>query len=205
MRFFRKQIKIHESCKTLTLADFMPCLCNSEYDSLTISGTPTIDQLREAWNVIYLEWLELSKGNEAIKEYHDFLKAYAEQNARYIALMAAIKALSNGYSEQAEAALNRLGYHFSFKDKELKAYLEEMDKLVKRLKGCNLELSRTKDELNTFLKKIEAKKMSEIDFMEYVAMVQKFSGYFDLKITVFEFAAKASLMEKVMTNGRRKD
>lgn len=195
-------MKLHTSCKTLTLEKFIPATCNGDLSGLIIEGTPTPEELNAAWVNINMEWSELTE-NSNKNIYLSALKEFYIERARYNALLAGVQSLAIEYNEAAEKALNDLGYTVNLRGLDPPEYIKHLDQLTKRLKGVQVAMANAYIELERISSKLSETKMSEKEFMEYVAAVQKFSGHFPLSVTVWEFAAKSNLMERSIGNGRR--
>lgn len=204
MLFRRKSsVKIHESCKTLRLGAFIEVMCHNNYDRLIIKGSPTPEQLEEAWEKIYTEYADLSGGDINYSAMLAVLKSYGEAYTRLIAATAAVRSLRVGYNETAEEVLMKLGYNCKFKQHEgdFEKYMNEVRSMEKQLKNVHLMFEKVKQDWENFMKQQKKKQLTEKDFLAYVAAVSKFIGYhISLNITVADFAAKSNLM-----NGNRQN
>ena len=207
-----KESKYHTSAKKLKLIDFIPALCNDDYSGLIISGTPTENQLKGAFDTIYAEYTELTGSNIHYTVYLNILKEYGESKGRHVCLCACANALQIGYNAEAEKILNDMGYScdFASKGKATTAYLDELKRIKKHIQANNIMYQESMQKAAKFLEGKAGKKLTESEFMGYVAAVSKFTG-FNISINsvrVAEFAALANYMtisNKKQNNGGRKN
>ena len=52
---------LHRTCKTLSIAGFKLAHCNNDLNALIISGQPTDNELKNAWDEIIFEYATLFK------------------------------------------------------------------------------------------------------------------------------------------------
>jgi nitrogenase molybdenum-iron protein alpha/beta subunit len=120
--------------------------------------------------------------------------------------------LQIGYNVEAEKILNDMGYScdFASKGKATTAYLDELKRIKKHIQANNIMYQESMQKAAKFLEGKAGKKLTESEFMGYVAAVSKFTG-FNISINsvrVAEFAALANYMTistKKQSNGGRKN
>ena len=194
--------------KTLTLADFMECLINHVYLSLIEQGSPTDDELKAAWDSIYLDYIELTVGTTEYKAYQTVLRQFTEAHSRYLALISGIQALSLGYSKEVVDGLAELGYPIELKENDIKNYTNELKKLDPHIKGAELILKQAKKDIDEYTMG-RGKEMTEAMYHEYIAAVSKFMGFqISLTTSLIQWISYTGLMNKynkIQDNGRRTD
>jgi hypothetical protein len=181
--------------KKVTVGQFKDCLVHSDYSSLVVKGDFTPEELAKKWQEIYTYYSELTGDSKQTQEYVYILKQFAESQSRYIALHAAIKALSTGYNKEAEEVINSLGYNTKFDGLKMDEYMNELERNMKRLKGVTTSLKVARATLDDYLKKKQ--KWDEKKFSEFLAAVSKFIGFpVTYDTLLINFASYVNLMQK---------
>lgn len=58
--------ELYLTCSQLPLDKFINCLIDGDKSQLVIKGSASDDQLIEAWNLIYIEYIQLNQSNESL-------------------------------------------------------------------------------------------------------------------------------------------
>lgn len=125
--------KWYQDCR-VTLDRFQDCLFDHDLERLIIRGKPTKKQLSDAWNKIYIEYVEMMNDG-SYNEVFDHVLDINEISAKVFFVDRAVQYLIGQYDEKVNKMLNDYGLNTGV--------LPEDDILV-RINKLNLAKSRAK-------------------------------------------------------------
>lgn len=170
----KSQALLHRTCKTLPLFAFIECYCNNQFHFLNISGTPTEEELQDAWSEIVFEYGGLIKsGNN--KYMFDLEQKIGLLQHHIIYVENAIFYLRHRYDADIAAELVGMGYKLT--ELESPRYDKQLDMIVSRSKTRIFELGELTDEHERLNKMVGGKKQTEEEFLITVAALSKYQGY----------------------------
>lgn len=176
----------HRSCKTLPLEAFIQAYCNNDLSGLIITGDAAPDQLKFAWNEILFDYAGLFKTEQS--EYlldMSWEIGRLEHHVMYVQY--AVFYLKLRYNDDFANELRGMGYIVpQFEDK---SYQKALDMITTLATNKVFELNNLQDEYKRLKKTASGKNQSEDEFVQTVAMLSKYQGYYidTLITTVYRF------------------
>lgn len=185
-------MKLHTSCTTLLLSDYIICQVDKDLSPLIIEGEPTEQELKDAWQVITHEFFDLSESKQ--NNYELTLCAEMEAlNYKIIAIQQSVEVLRKYRCDELVALLQKLGYRFPFNANKEDEYLKDLGRVLSRAKTLVLQYNDKKAQLDNISKE-KAPGETEVSRSYYdkiLAILSKHSGYHvdESKTTVSRYAA----------------
>lgn len=179
-----KTVSLHTSCKTLSLARFIPAYCNSNYSGLIISGEPTQEELQAAWNEILFDYSALIKNENsdyifrlakeiALTHWHI---TYVDNCCRMGGEDTLAGILHFRYDEDLIKELKKLGYKLTATFGTEK-YFDQLSMINSLCKTKLFDLDELTQEHDRLVKTKSGKKQTEDEFMSTIIMLSKHQGY----------------------------
>lgn len=184
-----KLATIYDSCHDLPLKRFIKCMVTGKLKYLVKSGYATTRQIKDAWDKISEEYIELS-GDKAQKAILSVVKEISQLKGKLLIIQAIVDELSMYYSQDLVNMLKSMGFNYKFDYEDKEKYLSDLKRVVSSSKPMLMrikEREKTLDELN----KNDGTKVTEADYDSYIASLSKFQSYFidPEKTTVAQFIA----------------
>lgn len=197
--------RLYRDCSELPLSpNFEDCICDSNLQSLIISGNPTEDELQQKWFDIYCEFIDLSDSTDAklVKRIILQINVLTARLARIQTCVNTIVLLS-GYwplaKINAEAmqtyktcidSLRSLGFRYAY-DPEKKSFQKDIELTRSRSIEWEIQLELRDAEYQSYLQKNKGEPISRVYFTQAVV---RMSAYYKYRIdkrslTVAEFFA----------------
>lgn len=176
---------LHRSCETISLYALIKCYCTNDLKHLIISGTPTTEELQQAWNEILFEWSGLIK-NEKSEMIFQMEKEIARLKYHVVYVENATIFLWYRHDPSLTEELRYLGYDITDEPEH-----SDLDR-VRSLCITNVfNLGELERELETLTKTLSGKKQTEEEFLILVSVISKYQGYAikTKETTALEFAA----------------
>jgi len=124
---------IYKTCSDLPLIRFIRCICDDDLKQLIIEGDATDDELKEVWQAIYQEYIELS-GTTATDYQTTITAEISQLFFKHTAIVEAVE-LSRKYRyDEIIAMLKKEGYNFQFNHNDLPSYHKDLDRVLNRAK-----------------------------------------------------------------------
>lgn len=167
---------------------YLDCLFDNELSVLVIEGTPPEDQLKDAWNKIYVESCQLSQ-NSSYNEVFELSKAIDELRAKIYIVDGIVSHLQLAYSVELVSILNSLGLNCDLKAEHIgRTLIQKLNAVVGRSKKWWLMLEQKQKLLDKTREK-NTDKMDRNDFEDQLLELGKFLGYHvkASEITVTQF------------------
>lgn len=167
---------------------FIDCLVDEYYEGLIICGQATEEELKEAWNGLYLEYCSLMQENQ-YNEVFELIKEINTANAKVTLVDTCVRHLAYKFDEEIVNVLNEL---------RLRCNLTESDKGEKLFNKLNAVISRAKKwlvDIQVAEEKLKTIQESDKDsnpreyFYDMLMVISKENGYHARSndITVYEF------------------
>jgi hypothetical protein len=187
-----------QRCKNLSLNKFLDAYCNNDLSVLIISGEPTADELKDAWDGILFEYSSLIKNGDA-----DYLlklsKNISVLGFEIFYTEAAADLLKVHYDKDVvDYLITELGYFGDFNPEQTESYQKDINVMLSLVKGKKQDLEELKAEYERLNNVAEGKKQSEEEFELVIASLGKYAGYRLDKdaVMVSEFASVFTLYLK---------
>lgn len=174
----------------------MEAHCNNNLHALVISGTPTPDELKEAWELIVFEYSTIIR-NDHTGSLYSLEKQIGEARAIILYVDNALKTLRLRYSiglppnHDTIEGLMEMGYIVEYDENNPEAYMRSLNAVGSILKTLIYDLELLEDEHSRLKKSSEGQKQSEDDFMKNVVMLKKWDYKIDLYETFMDEYAQA--------------
>lgn len=166
---------IYRHIDQITLDKFLICLCEGDQQVLIISGHPSKEELKAAWDVLYNEYCEHSGGSD-YRYMLGLVKEITLISHRKTRIDLIVQVLSRFYSEELIAELRYMGYAFKFPKEDRKQFITDLNSVVKRSKTLSILLENKRRELEAYEKK-GGKKPTRDYFDELIIELSKWMGF----------------------------
>lgn len=176
-----------DDIEQLTFAKFLKCVCDGNYAALTISGSPSANQLFLAWITILSTHYSLIKS----KEQASYIKAVSKLealNLKITVVAALCESLFAWYEPKICECLKKWGYRKQFTET---TYLQDIERVLLELGNDRFMFQKLKNEYNAkqLLKKKNGKAPTKESYMRMLYAIEKHRQYRypPDKITLYEF------------------
>ncbi len=167
---------------------FIDCLVDKHYESLIIEGQASEEELKEAWNNIYLEYASLMQQNQ-VNEVFELIKEINTLNAKITLVDTCVRHLSHNYDQQLIDVLNelRLRCNLLQGDNEETAF-QKLNGVISRAKKWLVEIQMAEVKLES-IQETEKNENPRDYFYDMLMVISKENGYHakSSEITVYEF------------------
>jgi hypothetical protein len=161
----------------VTIREFMRCLFKSEYEILTISGTPPMKVLCDAWDNLYEDYAK-AIGNQQYQRLMRAMREYIRLTGKLMSAEAGLTILQMRRDEEAIDGIHALGYNLEFSAKDRKAYDRDMHVLMSHCKTIRAKISVQADEIEKIKNEnANEKQATEQDFISGIAVISKHMGF----------------------------
>lgn len=186
---------LHRSCKTLKIGAFISAYCNNDLSVLVIDGTPTDQELKDAWDEILFEYSTLIRNGDS---------AYLLGLQKRISLLdfdifyseTAVGFLKQRFDQDIiDYLINELGYFGDYNPENPDQYERQLNRILSLVKTKKEDLKDLISEYERLNNTNTGKKQSEEDFGITLAALSKYINYRLDKQTVCvdEFASVFTL------------
>lgn len=193
-------LKLYQDCSKLTLVKFLDCLFDDDLGVLIISGSPSKEQLQEAWNKIYLEYCTLIQ-DRSYNELFEKSKEVVVLQAKISLVDSIVKNLCLAYDPVLVKMLDNLGLKSKVLPEDDGDVLQsKLEAVITRARRWITQLDIKNDELQKLRKKNENSKGGREVFDDYLGNLSKFNGYYvnEREITVGRFCRDLNRMNEVL-------
>jgi hypothetical protein len=170
-------MKLHTSCDTLLLSDFITCQCDKVLDSLVIEGTPTEEEKQAAWELITQEYY--SQSNQKTNSMQIELCADIDKiKYKLIVIQECIDVLSRYRIDDLVQILHKHGYRLPFNHNDPESYFKDLKTVADRSKSLLVLLNDKVAQLG-ILENAESgqEPISRKYYNHTLAILSKFGGY----------------------------
>lgn len=183
---------LHRSCDTLPLEAFIRALCEGDKSGLVISGDPTVEEIDEAWWVIYAHYVDLSQTND-IKYSLMLQNEVVMLDARLKRIDLIVKSLRIQYDlDLIEILRKDYNYRFAFQENNPVGFNRDLEAVIARSQRWDIQLQMKRGELKAYNDAQEGEKPEKVYFTTILIRLSDHAGY-RLRIedmTVAEFAIR---------------
>lgn len=170
-------VKLHTSCDTLLLADYIKCQIDNNLDALVIEGNPTEAEKLRAWTYITEQYYDLSADKQANYE----LKLCAEiesLNFKIVAIQEAVEIMRKYRNADLVDMLHKLGFRFPFNHKNEKEYEKDLQRVLSRAKTFVVEVNDRTAQLEKLNEgKAPGQTVTRAYYDNALATLSKFNSY----------------------------
>lgn len=179
---------LYLTCAKTPLEVFIDCLVDGYYEGLIISGNPNEEELKEAWNNIYLEYCSLMQENQH-NEVFELIKEINSLNAKITLVDTCVRHLAYNFDQQIVDILNELRLRCNLLETDQgEKLLKKLDGVISRAKKWLVEIQVAEAKLQTLQEKDKENNPREY-FYDMLMVISKQNGYHakSSDITVYEF------------------
>ncbi len=179
---------LYNDCAKLPLDRFIDCLLDNELSQLIISGTPTQEQLQEAWDKIYVQYCQLSQDG-SYNEVFEIMKEINDLRSKITIVKNVIDHLQLSFDKELVDILNVFALRCNIVESDKGEMLvNKLNMVVARMKKWFPRLSMREKELD----ELRNKNIGKIDrsyFDDILEAMSENKGYQveASKITVSRF------------------
>lgn len=187
---------LRRTCSEVSVAVFRKAHCHKDFAGLIISGTPTQEQLQQAWEEIIFEYSGLVRTDMG-ESLHELSRQAGELKAHIIYVEHAVKVLKlrhySGQEPNAEIVeeLKAIGYYGDYDHTRPEAYLQQLNAVNSLCKTKVFDLGMLEDEYSRLSNTVEGKQQTEEDFLKNVVMLKKWGYKIDMNETMMDEYAQA--------------
>lgn len=162
------QSNLYRRVEDTPLKIFVDCLVHHNYRKLIISGNPTEEEIKKAWDELFLDYCDLS-GSDELRRMVELTKKIGALQAKLIAVKTSLLVLSTGKnSEQCKTVLNKLGFNYESK--------KDIAAVISASKSFELELKKLTKEYQSGTSTGKAA-ISEHYFKTILVELSKYMGF----------------------------
>lgn len=183
--------ELYRTCSQLLMDKFIVCFVDNDLTPLIISGTPTEQELADAWRNIKEEYTELVRSEE--QQHSNDLNAeiIVIQN-RIFRINMCVEALKYVYTSDLVEELREQHMPFEYNPDFPDQYYTDLQKTIERTNGLHLKLKLKQDELQEWYEQNTKNKteVSREQFDTVLAALTEANGFLvdESKITVTQYA-----------------
>lgn len=175
-------VKFITSCNDLMMDKFIKCLLHKEYSCLILEGSPTEIEMREVWDNIFMDYLDLMDNNKT-KLLAKSIKDIARNEAKLMVIELALRVLSHHYEFIGEENylicvknLKDYGYDYEY-PRDDEARMKDLERVRSVSKMAIIKLQSDRANYDKLLNENQNKVVRESDFNETFIALSKFMGY----------------------------
>ncbi len=176
---------------TLSLADFITCLCDGKLNRVIIAGQPSPDELQAAWGSIYQDYCDCIKSNTQIT-IEQYQKSIIVAQTRFNTIALCLFRLRLEYNRDIALELKR---HVAikiadFENTDEEQYDHALEIASSKSKLLVAEIDKLKKELAAIIAKNQTQKaLTKRDFSTMIMSISAYLGFQvdKFKISLSEF------------------
>lgn len=169
-------MKLYQHCSELPLSRFIECLCEGKYSVLLIEGDATEEQLKEAWDALYNEYLDATAKNGS-NDVMTLLNEFDALYYKYAVVEKCVEILRWYNDDRLIAILKERGFNFPFDDSNVEQYLKDLDRVMTRSKKFLVDMEIRRKQLDAIQKANSGAKIDRAYFDTILVTLSKFAGY----------------------------
>jgi hypothetical protein len=170
------EISLHRSCRTISILAFKKAYCENDYSGLTISGTPTQDELQAAWNEVLFDYSMTVKNDRQDYSLNQ-LKTIGELSWHVTYVHNVVTFLRHRYESELVDQLVEMGYDLCYDPSNIHDFERQLNRIVSLCKTKVFDLEQARGEYQRMEKSISGKQMSTDEFDDNVAMISQFMRF----------------------------
>lgn len=178
----------YTSCSELPLRKFVRCLVGGDVSFLRKNGWAKKDVLEEAWEKIFIEYLDLTKDPRQ-SQLLALMRDLTTLNTRAMLVYEICRQLSQKPHPALAEQLKRMGFRYDYDLNDPVKRKRATMATIAQARLLTYQAEQRKKDLE-HLQKAGGKEMTEADYDELITELSKFQGYRldPNKTTVSEFA-----------------
>lgn len=210
-----QRTELYRSCSLLPLNIFIDAIIDDNLKGLIIKGTPTDEEISEAWEFIYCEYLEISKSarTEYLLQLQNDIRLLEDEELHVGMAIYLLHPNMRPYCLGREGELIKILRYYGY-NQTIDFNSPDYDKVISvissRIAMKKLRLDGKRKELKEYLDANKTGKPSRIQFDNILVRLSRFQGYHirAAKITVSEYltifndCVAANDKPKEVTDGR---
>jgi len=143
--------KIANNCTDANMDQFIKCICENDLNALVISGTPSPEEIAEAWTNIFYEYCDLVEATEA--KYRSRLFSEIQILTKKLELAQGwLKILEIQFFPELVIALQKIGFEYEFNPNDKHQFADDIASLKSEIFPLNLQLKVKKEEYRYLMK-----------------------------------------------------
>jgi len=181
---------LYTHCHQISLSIFIQCLIHSNFAGLVSHGNPPQRQRAQAWDLLYMEYCDLS-GSVGHKKILSLGREVGMLESKLLTIRTCVLVLSIRYSQKMVDLLHKNGYHYDLDPQSGQKYIDELQMIVRKSKAISISIEQKRYEYNQEMKKYEGEKWTEQYFDDLLVELSRFMSFrlHPNDITVTEFVA----------------
>lgn len=175
-------------CHQINLSVFIQCLIHNDFAGLVAHGNPPQRQRLQAWDLLYMEYCDLS-GAVVDKKILSLGREVGMLESKLLTIRTCVLVLSIRYSVKMVDLLHKNGYHYDLDPDSGQRYVDELQMIVKKSKAISVAIEQKRYEHEQLKKKYKGEAPTEQYFDELLVELSKYLGTLlhakDLSVTEF--------------------
>jgi hypothetical protein len=187
--------RLYRTIHDLPLDKFISALCDQDFNALVISGNPSQEELSQAWDEIFLDYLDLNGDNDARMDI-TLAKDIAILSARLQQIETCLFFLQVFHVQEVADILTDIGFEdVSLDPSDLEQYFENLNIIRLRSKEIKIDIELKEIELTELReskKKTPAKRADRSSFLNILSRIATYKHTAVIRaseISVAEFCA----------------
>lgn len=168
--------RIYDDCGKLPLSRFIDCVLDNNLAALVIEGEPSESELKQAWDIIYLQYCQLSQAgsyNEAL----ELNREIEDLRAKIQLTNACVQVLAIRYEPDVVGLLNFFALRCDvLQDDEGDVLIGKLNMVIGRAKKWAVMLEQKQKQFDT-LQGTEMKKIDRGHFDDLIDALSTFKKY----------------------------
>jgi hypothetical protein len=179
---------LYHSCNKVDLETFLDCLYENDFSGLVIDGQPTEEEIKSAWQKIYLEYCTLIQDGQ-YNEVFELTKDINTTNAKITLVDGIVKHLVVGFDQELVTVLNAFSLRCDLREEDYPdAVIKKLNGVISRAKKWLIGLELNEQKLS-LIQSENTEKTTRDYFDDMMLLINKYNGYHVRKteLTVTEF------------------
>lgn len=201
--------KLYDHIDNLPMNIFIDCICDQFFKKLIIEGEPSEDQLLEAWDIIFYQYIDANQDNEAVYIL-ELKKDIALLEHKIKLIECTVANLIIVFSQKLLDALKSLGVRINGIEPDKDDYQLRLKKILLTLGPKRFQLQEMMNELLAYEKYSDKKKIDRQFFKTIFVRLSKFQRYpvraHEIVVSEYvallkEYIASNSSQQKMLQDG----
>lgn len=167
-----KPVKLLCTCGEVKMSVFVQCIVKGDYSGLISQGKPSNEQLNQAWEQLFNEYINLS-GDLSVKKLLSLLKEIAILSNRLMLIEMIVSQLAVEHVPGLADQLRKLGFRFQYAEGE--NLMRELELTIAQSKTQLVQLNQAKAELEE-MRSTDNKQATAQDFEMQISAIEEFKG-----------------------------
>ena len=197
---------LRRTCSDISIIAFKKAHCKNDLSVLIITGTPTPEDLQDAWNEIIWEYSGLIRTDttdnlQEISKEIGLLQHHIIYVENALSLLRLRHDLKMPASEEIIKGFISMGYYIDYG----LSYPQQLQSIESQCKTQVFDLISLQDEYNRLQKTMDGKKQTEEEMDKNIVMLSKYMGFrIDQQITMMdEYAQVMNIYIREVTSNNK--